>query len=176
MLIYRTPIFSFFILEDIHSTIKTILKSRVDTKPWRYRLFLNNTNANAILSNIAQLQYNTIQCNMLKYCRVDTCLTVSITTWWTFSLACLFWRVGDQSNRVGRSPVGEGRWRSPSRWRERVLQGRWRERPWPRPPRNPTCSERSKDPSTRSKTFRILTRRRPWEMQKGGEGGVNQGM
>ena len=40
----------------------------VPTKPWQYRLFLNNTNANAILSNIAQLQYNTIQCNMLKYC------------------------------------------------------------------------------------------------------------
>ena len=38
------------------------------SKPWRYRLFLNNTNANAILLNIAQLQYNTIQCNTLKYC------------------------------------------------------------------------------------------------------------
>ena len=40
----------------------------VTSKSWQYRLLLNNTNSNAILPNIVQLQYNTIQCNMFKYC------------------------------------------------------------------------------------------------------------
>ena len=31
------------------------------SKPWQYRLLVNNTNANAILPNIVQLQYNTMQ-------------------------------------------------------------------------------------------------------------------
>ena len=50
------------------ATMTLTTKTLVTTKPWRYRLLLNNTNANAIPSNIAQLQYNTIQCNMLEYC------------------------------------------------------------------------------------------------------------